>query len=96
MADHARQPAPDQYLAARCVAALLFPREDLFWVDRLAALQTSGLERLPGGIIGPIPPRQFSLDPACHRLAERAAEIERPQTVRHHLGRDAMEVKSLA
>ena len=53
---------------ARRVAALLFPSEHQFWVVRLAALQTGSLKRLPRGIIWPIPPRQFSLDPACHRL----------------------------
>jgi hypothetical protein len=42
------------------VAALLFPREDLFWVDRLAAWQTRGLKRLARGVIRPIPPRQLN------------------------------------
>ena len=36
----------------------------------------------------------FGLDPARHRLAERAAEIDRPQTVRHHFDGDAVQAKS--
>ena len=51
---------------------------------------------LAGGIARPVQPRQFGLDPARHGLAERAAEIERPRAVRHHLGRHAVEAKSLA
>src|SRR2546421_7900525 len=74
---------------------MLFPREDLFRVDRLAALQSGCLECLPRGIIGAIPPRQFRLYCACHRLAEHTAEIEWPYSVRYDFGGNAVQAKAL-
>ncbi len=67
------------------ISRSLLPRKRLFRIERFASLQSRRLKRLPRRIIRTVPPRQFCLDPTSHRLAERTAEIERPQTVRHHL-----------
>ena len=76
-------------------AAMLFAREGQLRIDGFADRQSRRPKRNCRGIIGPIPPRQFGLDPARHRLAERTAEIERPQAVRHHFGRNAVKAKSI-
>ena len=58
--------------------------------------QTGRAERRGRRIGGATQPWQFRLDSARHRLAQRAAEIERPVSVRHHFGRDALEAITLA
>src|ERR1700737_1303480 len=77
-------------------AAMLFPREDLLSIDGFTDRQSGRLKGLSRWIIPTTPPRQFSLDSACHGIAERAAEVERPKSIRHHLGGNAMKVKSFA
>jgi hypothetical protein len=77
-ADHARRPTPDQH-ATPAQRQCYFRVKTCFGSIALAARQSRRLERLARGIIGAIQPRQFRLDPARHRLAEHAAEIERPE-----------------
>ena len=66
-------------------AAMLFPCECRFGVKGFRDRQSGRLDRDRRRIVRPVQPLQFRLDPARHGLAEGAAEIERPEAVRHHL-----------
>ena len=54
----------------------------------------AALSAVPPRSSGAVQPGQFRLDSARHGLPERAAEIDRPETVRHHLDREATEPHS--
>src|SRR5581483_7032839 len=69
---------------------LLFARKRLAGVDRIGTGQPGGVQRGRGGA-RLVEPGQLRPDAAGDGLAERAAEIDRPETVRHHLGGDAMQ-----
>src|SRR4051812_5064801 len=74
----------------------LLPAKRFPGIDRLDARQTC---RPQGGgrrrIIGAIQPRQSGQDSAGDRLAEHAAEIDRPESVRHHLGGNPLQAVAL-
>ena len=64
----------------------LLPGKGFPGVNGLDAGQTGRPKRSRGGIVGAIQPRQFRLDGTGHRLAQHAAEIERPESVWHRFG----------
>src|SRR4029453_10345462 len=94
--DNACVGAKDQYPQGSSGAALLFSREGLSSVDSFDPGQTDRPERRGRRIAGPAQPRQFSLDSARNWLAQHAAEVDRPKSVRHHLGRYRLQAISLA
>src|ERR1700704_3733955 len=77
-------------------AVMLFSREDLLGIESLAGRQSGRPNRNGRRIVRTVPPWQFRLDSAAPGLSERAPEIERPYPIRHRLGRNAMQAKSLA
>src|SRR5205085_6740218 len=87
-------PAP---LPARGCNAL-FAGEGRFRIDAVDAGEPGGLQCRRSGsrYIGPVKPWQLARDAARHGLAERAAEIDRPESVRYHLCRDAAQPETLA
>src|SRR6478752_10887803 len=94
--DNACEGAADQYPPGGSGAALLFPRESLPGVDPVDPGQAGRPECRGSRIAGTTQPRQFRLDSTRNRLAQRAAEVERPVSVRHHFGRDSLEAITLA
>src|ERR1700722_8400761 len=69
-------------------AAMLFPGKGLFWIDSLDIGQTRRPQRGRRCALRALQPWQFCLDPARDGLSQHAAEVERPQAVRHRLGRN--------